>query len=205
MFSVLHPLWVHTIALFVLAFLAMLQNSLSHVTVPGEFSMSHSILWPGWLAGLAIGLLALTQLWLSNRQLGVSQSYGHLCGLISRAGTFRRSELAATDHWLLWFFLGLPLGGFIAAVTASDADSLALTFSMGEMYDRVLPQTFWLKGLILTGGGALMGVGARLAGGCTSGHVISGCALLNPPSLLAGALFFAGGLAAVQMLFASFI
>lgn len=52
--------------------------------------------------------------------------------------------------------------------------------------------------------GMLMGVGARLAGGCPSGHVISGCALLNPPNLLAGALFFAGGLITAQLLFGFF-
>lgn len=75
---------------------------------------------------------------------------------------------------------------------------------MGQMYYQVMPSVPRVKALLLTAGGALMGAGARLAGGCTSGHVIAGCALLNPPSLLAGALFFSGGLATVQILFRLF-
>jgi uncharacterized membrane protein YedE/YeeE len=165
--------------------------------------MSDTIFWPGWLGGLAIGLFALAQYGITNRQLGCSQGYGHLCGLVSRAQTFHRGELASSDNWRLWFLLGLPLGGLIAALTSPETN-LAPTLSMGEMYDRVMPQARWAKAVLLTFGGALMGVGARLAGGCTSGHVIAGCALLNPPSLLAGALFFAGGLVTVQLLFALF-
>ncbi len=167
--------------------------------------MSDSIFWPGWLGGLAIGLFALTQFWLSNRQLGVSQGYSHLCGLVSRTGAFARGDQKTADNGLLWFLFGLPLGGLIAALTAHGANGVTFTFAMGEMYDSVLPQIFWLKALVLILGGVLMGVGSRLAGGCTSGHVISGCALLNPPSLLAGALFFGGGLATVQLLFSSAI
>ena len=43
-------------------------------------------------------------------------------------------------------------------------------------------------------GGFCVGFGARYAGGCTSGHAISGISNLNWPSLLATACFFAGGL-----------
>lgn len=165
--------------------------------------MSDMIFWPGWLGGLAIGTFALAQYAITNRQLGCSQGYGHLCGLVSRVPSFHRGELSSSDNWRLWFLLGLPLGGLLAAVTAPEAN-IALTLSMGEMYDRVMPQAPWARATLLTLGGVFMGVGARLAGGCTSGHVIAGCALLNPPSLLAGALFFAGGLGAVQLLFTLF-
>jgi uncharacterized membrane protein YedE/YeeE len=44
-------------------------------------------------------------------------------------------------------------------------------------------------------GGFLVGFGTRYAGGCTSGHSITGIANLNWPSLLATICFFAGGLA----------
>jgi uncharacterized membrane protein YedE/YeeE len=43
-----------------------------------------------------------------------------------------------------------------------------------------------------------------MAGGCQSGHAINGMSMLNPPSLLASAGFFVGGLVAVQTLFAWF-
>ena len=48
--------------------------------------------------------------------------------------------------------------------------------------------------IIIVGGGFLVGFGARYAGGCTSGHAISGIANMQLPSLVAVMGFFAGGL-----------
>ena len=166
--------------------------------------MSDTLFWPSWIGGLSIGLFALAQYWITNRQLGCSLAYGHVCGLVSRIEALHSGELAPADNWRLWFLLGLPLGGFLAAAT-SPAGHFSMSLSMGEMYDHVMPTALWGKALLLTAGGMLMGAGARLAGGCTSGHVIAGCALLNPASLLAGALFFSGGLVTVQVLFRLFI
>ncbi|PCI09917.1 MAG: hypothetical protein COB73_04430, partial [Flavobacteriaceae bacterium] len=54
---------------------------------------------------------------------------------------------------------------------------------------------FTVRGLIIIlGGGFLIGFGARYAGGCTSGHAISGIANLQLPSLVAVIGFFVGGL-----------
>ena len=54
---------------------------------------------------------------------------------------------------------------------------------------------------ILIVGGFLVGFGARYAGGCTSGHAISGLSNLQLPSLIAVIGFFAGGLLMVHVLF----
>lgn len=99
-----------------------------------------------------------------------------------------------------WFILGVPLGGFLAAAS-SPGFEWQLTLSMGTLYDQVLPESSLLKALTVTCGGVLMGVGARLAGGCTSGHAIAGVSFLNVPSMLAAALFFVGGIVAVQVMF----
>jgi len=48
--------------------------------------------------------------------------------------------------------------------------------------------------LILLGGGFLVGFGTRYAGGCTSGHAITGLSNLQIPSLIAVIGFFIGGL-----------
>ena len=65
-----------------------------------------------------------------------------------------------------------------------------------------------LKGIsLLLIGGFLVGFGARYAGGCTSGHAITGIANLNWPSLVATVFFFVGGLAVTwglgQLIFSS--
>lgn len=158
------------------------------------------MIWPGFLAGLAIGALMVFLFWTTNKQLGVSTAYGVACRALPSSEIFRQGEYGSEGRWRIWFVGGVPLGAVLAAVTSPEV-SIALTASMGAYYDAVLPQTWWLKGLVLLGAGILMGLGARMAGGCTSGHVISGVSLLNPASLVAGALFFGGGIAAVQLLF----
>ena len=54
--------------------------------------------------------------------------------------------------------------------------------------------------VILAGGGFLVGFGTAYAGGCTSGHAITGLADRQLPSLVAVLGFFAGGLAATWLL-----
>jgi uncharacterized membrane protein YedE/YeeE len=61
---------------------------------------------------------------------------------------------------------------------------------------------FSLKGFfILALGGLMVGFGSRYAGGCTSGHAISGLSDLQIPSLIAVVGFFMGGLAMTHLLF----
>lgn len=161
--------------------------------------MTDVIVWSGWVGGFAIGIYLLGQHWISNRQLGCSLSYNVVCGVVSRLSYFRTGEFTSRNNWRLWFLLGLPLGGFIALITSGE--SWQPDFTMGQLYESVLPDSIAAKAVWLIAGGALMGYGARLAGGCTSGHAVAGLALLNPPSMLAAALFFASGTATVQLLF----
>ena len=182
---------------------------------------SGMVIWAGWIGGIAIGLYSLLQLWISNKQLGCSLAYGNFCGMGSRLSYFHIGEFKQLNNWRIWFILGIPLGGFIALITSPDPMSDTLlgiplygqisnfispvpsfewSMDMGTKYNQILPQSDWLKAIVVTIGGILMGLGARLAGGCTSGHVIAGCSLLNPASFIAAALFFIGGLVTVQLL-----
>jgi uncharacterized membrane protein YedE/YeeE len=164
--------------------------------------MHDVIVWSGWIGGIAVGLYMLVQFVVSGKALGVSTGFGNVCGLASRRPFFRTGKYADRLNWRLWFLVGLPLGGFVALLTSGG--TFEPHFDMGEMYMSVLPASVWLRGLVLVGGGILIGYGARLAGGCTSGHSITGISLLNPPSILASIGFFAGGIVAVQALFAVF-
>jgi uncharacterized membrane protein YedE/YeeE len=59
-----------------------------------------------------------------------------------------------------------------------------------------------LKNLVLLVlGGLFVGFGARYAGGCTSGHAISGLSNLQLPSLIAVIGFFIGGLTMIHLIF----
>jgi len=89
------------------------------------------------------------------------------------------------------------LGGTISAATQADLRALGLTDLSG-----LVPADLFTwhalaspAGLVaVVGGGFLVGFGARYAGGCTSGHAISGLANLQAPSLVAVVGFFLGGL-----------
>jgi uncharacterized membrane protein YedE/YeeE len=161
--------------------------------------MTEVIVWSGWIGGIAIGAYALLQWILTGNALGVSTGFGNVCGYISSAPFFRRGEYESLNNWRLWFLLGIPLGGLLGALTSPG--DIVLSFSMGAMYDSVLPEALWAKALVLVAGGFAIGYGSRAAGGCTSGHSISGVSMLNPPSVIASAGFLIGGILAVQVLF----
>jgi uncharacterized membrane protein YedE/YeeE len=123
------------------------------------------------LAGGALIGGAASLLWaLSGRVAGVS---GILSGLFSRD----RGEAG----WRALFVAGLLLGGLLFAWLEPEA--LAVTG----------PST-----ALTLAGGLLVGVGTRLAGGCTSGHGVCGNSRFSPRSLVATATFLATGVLTVS-------
>lgn len=83
--------------------------------------------------------------------------------------------------------LSILLGGWIAAATTNRFE---LRFDMGDGFRDIVTANplVMISGLFV--GGVLVGFGTRLAGGCSSGHGLSGCGRLRPVSLLATAVFF---------------
>jgi hypothetical protein len=140
--------------------------------------------WPFWVGGLAIGGFALFMLLVDNKLLGVSTGCAELCRL--RDPAVRRS-------WRPPFVLGIVAGGGLAAILARSGP----TFDAGPLAGVAGPATLPL----LFAGGALIGFGARAAGGCTSGHAIVGVAQGARASLAATAAFMVAGFAVTNLLF----
>ena len=156
-------------------------------------------IWNGYVAGFAIGLFVILHFWLLGKPAGCSTGYGNLCGLaFPKVKFFRIGEYSNLNNSKLWFLIGIPLGGLISALTS--VESWHLSFDMG-LYEQVLPQTYSAKAIWLIFGGMLLGFGARLAGACTTGHALVGGAMLNPASLIAGAVFFTSALITTHLLF----
>ncbi len=158
-------------------------------------------IWAGWQGGVAIGLFTAMMLWLTGRVLGMSSAYGEACGVLGDS-YFRQAERGYGQRWRLWMAAGLPIGGALAVVTSGQP--WVPVSDMGALYESVLPRDPALRVAVLVAGGAMIGFGSRMAGGCQSGHSIAGLALLNPPSLVASMGFFVGGIVMVQTLFAVF-
>jgi len=83
--------------------------------------------------------------------------------------------------------LSILVGGWVAAMTTGR---FQLRFDMGDGFRQIVTDNPTTMISLLFAGGVLVGFGTRLAGGCSSGHGLSGCGRLRPVSILATAVFF---------------
>lgn len=124
--------------------------------------------------------------------------------------------------WNLVFAMGAILGGWIASTYLASPEPVAIseatraylaefsiqvptTMSEGTGYvpmELFNTESFFSPAgiLLFVLGGFFVGFGARYAGGCTSGHAISGLSNLQLPSLIAVVGFFLGGLLMVHLI-----
>jgi uncharacterized membrane protein YedE/YeeE len=115
---------------------------------------------------------------------GQSSFFSSTWTWMSRARAFRGAALVASRRWRLLYALGLIAGA-----------ALFLGLGGAATHTQVAP---WR---LLTGG-FLVGFGARLGGGCTSGHGVCGLASLQLPSLLAVLTFLATAMATAHLVHA---
>ncbi|MCK9409279.1 MAG: YeeE/YedE thiosulfate transporter family protein [Bacteriovoracaceae bacterium] len=141
--------------------------------------------WNWYIAGPLIGLFVPALLIVTNKMLGISSSFEHICMIVlpkDRQGIFKFNM--QENGWKLYFSIGIAVGAFIVANFLS---SVPLQF----LPDQYHTTEGYIK---LFCGGILVGFGTRYANGCTSGHSIFGLSILQSSSLKATISFFAGGL-----------
>jgi len=172
--------------------------------------------WPWYVAGPLIGLFVPALLITGNKVFGISSNLRHLCAAIVPGKVeYFHYDWKKTGLWNLVFLAGVLIGGFLAfhsgaahdvAVSAATRNSL-LGLGIHDFHGVAPRELFtWRTLLTLRGflsgvvGGFLVGFGTAYAGGCTSGHAISGLANFELPSLIAVIGFFAGGLAATYFI-----
>lgn len=137
-----------------------------------------------WVGGLLIGSFIVLHFWVVGRAAGCSTGYACVVDKLNKNGNL----FGKIDPLKMFFIIGLPIGGLLHSTIFQG--SIEVSYAMG-VYDAILPDDTLTKTLILFVGGILLGFGARLAGGCTTGHALVGGALLNWSSILAAVLFFA--------------
>jgi uncharacterized membrane protein YedE/YeeE len=96
-------------------------------------------------------------------------------------------NLESSTPWTahLTFLLCMFFGAFVTAYLSGQFE---LRFELSPMHSRIFGDT-WEVWLALLFGGMMVGFGTQMAGGCSSGHGLSGCARLIPASLLATLVF----------------
>ncbi len=160
--------------------------------------------WSPYLAGAGIGVLLWCAFLLSGRPIGCSSAFSRTAGMIQ--GIFQRKKVAQSEYyqelpprieWQWMLVTGIIAGSFLSSLLA------------GTFHLQMVPDAFaavfgtdpFFRLLIAITGGVLMGIGARWAWGCTSGHGISGLAQLSVASIVAVCCFFIGGIITAALLF----
>lgn len=161
--------------------------------------------WSPYLVGALIGVLTLLTLTFSKKPVGASSAYADTAGMIGRAVAPRHiaslkffQDNRPAIGWTFLFVLGAVGGAFLAAWSGGE---LTGTYLQDLWVVRFGADSVVLRTLLAFAGGALLAYGARLAGGCTSGHGISGTLQLAVSSWIAVICFFVGGIAAAMLLY----
>jgi uncharacterized membrane protein YedE/YeeE len=174
--------------------------------------------WSWWFSGAMIASIMFFLLYF-GQSFGFSSNLRTICaaaGLGKKTKFFNFNWKAQT--WNLVFLVGSIIGGFIAKqyltsangsvniaqATIKDLSKLGIaaptSLQPSELFS--VAAIFSIKGfLLLAFGGLMVGFGSRYAGGCTSGHAISGMSNLQLPSLIAVVGFFIGGLVMTFLIF----
>lgn len=170
--------------------------------------------WPWYIAGPLVGLTVPALLITGNKTFGISASLRHTCAMCLPANIPFFNYDWKKEIWNIFFVFGILLGGVIAFQFLPNSNPIIVTTSLKKelatygitTIDGMLPQQlfswenlFTIKGFfMIVLGGFFVGFGSRYAGGCTSGHAISGLSNLQLPSLIATCSFFVGGLLMVH-------
>lgn len=174
--------------------------------------------WHWAISGFIIGFVMLTLIYF-GRTFGMSTNLRSICSMtgIGKKVPFFNWDWKS-QRWNLVVVAGAMIGGYVATHFLNDASNVAINpvtieklhkIGIDAPNSKLVPEAIFgndvlqspKKIFILILGGLLIGFGSRYAGGCTSGHAISGLSNFQLPSLKAVIGFFVGGLIMVNFIF----
>ena len=135
----------------------------------------------GLIIGSGVALLFVT----TGLIGGMSSVFSSLWSFVSNASYFQEPRFIRSRQWRLVYAAGLIIGALVWYLLFAPAAGIVTTVP-------------WWR---LLAGGLLVGYGARMSNGCTSGHGICGLASLQLPSLLAVLIFLTTAMATAQVAF----
>ena len=160
--------------------------------------------WSPYAVGIGIGILSWFTLFISRRPLACSTSFARTSGMIERLfwgknvelkPYYQKIGLAVDWQWML--VVGIIVGSVISALLSGDFRWQWVP----SMWEASFGGNPLLRVIVALVGGGCIGFGARWAGGCTSGHGISGTLQLSVSSWLSAIFFFIGGIVTARTIF----
>lgn len=160
--------------------------------------------WSPYAVGIGIGILSWLTFLISKRPIACSTTFAKLSGMIEML--FRGDKVAQKPYyqklrlivgWQMMLVLGVVIGSLLAALLSGDF--------RWQWVPSIWESAFGSAPLLRVGvallGGVIIGFGARWAGGCTSGHGISGTLQLAVSSWISAVCFFIGGILTAHLIF----
>ncbi len=163
--------------------------------------------WSPYIVGIGIGVLSWLTFLLSDKPIGCSTAFARTSGMIERLFRGQKvmdkpyyQQFKPTVDWEWMLVLGIVIGSFISSNLSGSFRIAWVPSLWAEAFGTALTPRFFVALL----GGVFMGIGSRWAGGCTSGHGISGTLQLTVSSWLAVISFFIGGILTAVLIFRVF-
>jgi len=168
--------------------------------------------WRPYVTGALVGLLATTSVFVSTKTLGkpkylgASTTFVRLAGLIEN--TVAKNHVENNSYYqskkvkIDWQFM-LVVGILIGAFAASKSDRSFKMESVPPIWSDRFGDKLGVRAIGAFLGGIVAMFGARLAGGCPSGHGLSGLMQLSISGFLAMAGFFGAGIVIAHLVYRS--
>ena len=161
--------------------------------------------WSPYAVGIGIGVLSWLSFLISGKPIATSTSFAQTGGMIERLFTGEKAskrpyyqKIKLNMNWQMMLVIGVVIGSFISAMLSGD-------FKTGHWVPSLWAAAFGdgalLRVVVAIIGGIILGFGARFAGGCTSGHGISGTLQLAVSSWISAIFFFIGGILTAHLIF----
>ena len=160
--------------------------------------------WSPYLAGALSGVLIILSVLLAGKYFGASTTFVRCTAVIE--SLFSAERVASMDYflkfrpevdWQWMFVIGIMLGSLVSALTSKSFKWQAVP----DMWEARFGPGRLKRGAVAFIGGAIAMFGARMAGGCTSGHGLSGTLQLSLSGLIVMASLFAGGVVVARILY----
>lgn len=161
--------------------------------------------WSPYVAGAGIGILSWLSFLISGKPIATSTTFARAGGMIEellsgdktpKRPYYEKIKLQVNWQWML--VVGVVIGSFLSAILSGD-------FQVGvwvpSLWESAFGDSTFLRVSVAVLGGIILGFGARFAGGCTSGHGISGTLQLAVSSWISAIFFFIGGIITAHIIY----
>lgn len=159
--------------------------------------------WSPYLAGALVGLLAIASVYATTQLLGKTSYLGASTTFVRAAGLLEQTvapeHVAANEYFtkekvrIDWQFM-LVFGIFLGALISSVTDKSFKLEAVPPIWSERFGPSIVKRAIGAFMGGIIAMTGARMAGGCPSGHGLSGMMQLSVSSLVAFVMFFGVGI-----------